>query len=352
MTLPAPRVSERGTARYRFAELFLTLGPQQLGDTLENRVVDIIGRVWALVVTRDRRLRLYQRAEAAPTWAEQTTLLPPLFGEAQPRERRRYSAAFDQSARVIVAYEELETVYLTRWDPSLNAYVQNVTFAGVDPVVVFDATWAYDIPVSDVLLFYLDAATRSKLMCRVQRDLYAVEYELHDYGQPVVLDRVVRLPLRYQVLASDAQGDPLEDAGERVALLSALYPYLARDPLLGSAAPGTEAEYLRVVIPYTADTEAMLGAASTAVTGAYAEPIIFYDASDPPDPLDGWATVTVTGTYAEAVLEVDVGQDDITGTASATTSGDYDQVVVSLAPQGDDLTGLATTTVGGSYDPA
>ena len=357
-----PCITERGSHPTYFAEFYMMLGPQAVGDPRDNTLPDLIGREWAFLFCDNNEWYLLQWVGAehlseapgliSPGWALIGEPLLSLPGDLACGTQRRFSAAFDQSARLVVAYEQSETIFLTRWDPAINQYVQNVTFAGHDPVVVFDATWAYDVPVSDVLVFYLDAETRSKLMCRVQRDIYAIAYELHDYGQPVVLDRVTRLPLRYQVLASDANGDPLEDAGERFGLLSDLYPYLARDPVAGLALPGTEAEYLRVVIPYTADTEAMLGTASPTVTGAYAEPIIFYDAADSPDPLDGLATVTVTGTYAEAVLEINAGQDDMSGTASATTSGDYEQVVVSLAPQSDDLTGLATTTVGGSYDPA
>ena len=236
MTLPRPALGTRGTEGYRYAELFLALGPQAIGDTGENTLDDLIGRVWALVLTRERRLELYQRAADASTWTRVTELLPPLFEQAQPEGRRRFSIAFDQSSRAIVAYEEAETVYLTRWDTSENEYIQNVTIPGVDPITALDATWSYNVSDSDVLLFYL-SPDRTRLLARIQRQLFAIEVELHDYGAPVVLDRVTRLPLRYQVLASDEAGDPLEDAGARVGLLSDLYPVPASETLAAFGAP-------------------------------------------------------------------------------------------------------------------
>ena len=228
MSFPEPTLSTRGEAEYRFAELYLALGPQAIGAPGDATLQDLIGRVWALVLTKDRHLELYQRAEGSATWARVEGGLPGLFAQVQPDDRRRYSLAFDQSARVTIAYEEAGMVYLTRWDASAGAYVQNVTIAGVDPVVAFDATWAYDVTDSDVLLFYL-SPDRTRLLARVQRQLYNTEVEIADLGEPRVLDRVIRLPLRYQALVSDAAGDPIEVGGTLQALVSELYPYPETD---------------------------------------------------------------------------------------------------------------------------
>ena len=290
MTLPRPRLSLRGSARYSFAELYLARGPQAIGVTGDNSLPTLIGRTWALVLGTDRRLRLYQRAETTATWAEQTTLLPPLFGEVQPEGRRRFSACFDQSARVVVAYEEDGRAYVTRWDANISAYVQNVTVDGVDPAVVFDATWSYNVLDSDVLLFYLDAATRTRLLYRVQRQLYSVENELHVYPAPVVLDRVQRLPLRYQVLASDAAGDPLADAGVRVGLLSELYPYPALDRFAGAGSVPRPWVHEDELLPYP-DAEAM--AATPVASGSAWQHVsdLFTYPADPPEPMAAVAGV-------------------------------------------------------------
>jgi hypothetical protein len=348
VTVPAPRLSTRGLAGYTYAEAFLALGPQSIGVTGENTVQDIIGRVWALVLTREQRLELYQRDAAAPTWQRVTALLPPLFAQTQPADRRRYSLAFDQSARVTVAYEDTSdgNVRVTRWDPSANAYVQNVTFAGRDPCLQFDAVWAFDIPQSDVLIFYL-STDRTKLMCRVQRDLYAVAYELHDYAQPVVLDRVVRLPLRYQVLASDANGDPLEDAGERVALVSALYPYLGTDTTTALVAPPTDGAYVQVIIP-TEGGDAMLASMTSGPTsGLYAFPLIEYEDGDAM--LASMTSGPTAGAYLLPIIFTE-GDDAATGTlTSAPTSGLYELVVVETTGSDEATATLASGPTGGTY---
>jgi len=224
-----PKITQRGTAYY--PEFHMFPGPEALGVTGDNSLRSLIGRTWAILFCDNNDFYLLQWDGSG--WVErEDSLLPvPEFVGTE----RRFTAAFDQSARLVYAYESAGVIRVTRWDTGTNAYVQNVTVAGVDPVVAFDATWAYDVPVSDVLLFYL-SANRTKLMCRVQRDLYLTEYELFDYEQAVILDRVTRLPLQYQVLSSDAVGDPLQESASRIALLSAFYPYPASDVLLADIA--------------------------------------------------------------------------------------------------------------------
>ena len=246
MNLGEARVSARGTLPSYFAEFCMALGPQSLGSAGDNTWRALYTRVWACVLTSERRLKLYQKSETGSVWTQQTTLLPGLFDQPQPESRRRFSIAFDQAARVLVAYEDNETVYLTRWSSSANEYVQNVTIAGVDPVVVMDGTfndprdypsvedddwsvrdayfaginvffkWLPEsppawrdnvIPISDVLLFYL-SPDRLSVMCRVQRELYATARTVYTFGSPAILDRVVALPGRYQLLVSDAVGVP------------------------------------------------------------------------------------------------------------------------------------------------
>lgn len=213
-----PVVSRRTPSESSFAEMFLAPGPQAIAQTGDNSYEALFGRDWLLVVDRDDGLlRLYQ--EQGGQWMEVVDDLPPVFGSPAPAGSRRWSLAFDQAARVILAYEDSEgIVRVTRWDPALNQYVQNVTFAGVDPVVVMDASWRYLVPDSDVLPFYL-SPDRQRVLCRVQRDVYAVEHLIWDYGTPVILDRVIALPYRYQVLVADVDGSPLPDV-----LVSELYP--------------------------------------------------------------------------------------------------------------------------------
>ena len=228
-----PCIKARGTNPMYYPEFFMFPGPLTVGDPGDNTLDDLIGRTYAFLFCDDFTwyvLRWVGSDDVVPGigsvgWEVITDLLPPL-AELTGNERR-FSAAFDQAARLNVAYELDQTVYVTRWDQTLGAYLQNVEFAAVDPVLVFDASWAYHVPTSDVLLFYL-TTDRHRLMARVQRDAYAIEYEVWDYQQAVVLDRVTRLPLRYQALAGTNVGTPLSD-GARVGVLSDLYPYRPAD---------------------------------------------------------------------------------------------------------------------------
>lgn len=275
MTLPIPRTSAR-TEGEVFAEVQGILGPEQIGVTGQNTYEELYGRPYLLVLTTSGRLRLYRGEPAGGGYAEVTEGVPDIiFGPALPAGARRFTAAFDQSARIIVAYELDGVVRVTRWTGS--AYVQNVTFAGVDPCLIMDATlsdprgyptaadgwnmretrlagipvlfewlagdpvvWLENaIPDSDVLLFYL-TPDRLGLRARVQRQVYATEQTVHDFDAPVVMDRVIGTPGRYQALVSDADGVPL-------AQMILSDPYLGdfmpnpriTDPMPSDAAPDT-----------------------------------------------------------------------------------------------------------------
>lgn len=275
MSLPVPATSARTPSEFSFAEVQALLGPQVIGDTADNTYAALYGRPYALILDAARVLRLYRGDPAGGSYAEVTSGLPSIvFGLTLPATARRFTAAFDQSARIIVAYEDGGLIYVTRWTGS--EYVQNVTFSGCDPQLVMDATladprgyptladdgWsvreAFDggirvlfewlagdpvvwlenaIPDSDVLLFYL-TPDRTQVQARVQRQLYDTPQLVRTYDQPVILDRAVALPGRYQLLVSYATGEPLE-----LQLISD--PYLgdyiiapqASDALTAAAAP-------------------------------------------------------------------------------------------------------------------
>ena len=249
MSLPRVAVGRRLPSSRRFAELEALSGPEVIGATGDNSFRVLYGRPYAFFLAHaPRRLRLYRGAVGGGSYEEVTSGLPTnLFGPTLPSSARRFTAAFDQSARIIVAYEDAETIRVTRWSGS--AYVQNVTFAGVDPALLIDVAvtdprgypnllddgWsvreAFDagipvlfewlagdpipwlenaLPDSDVLLFYL-SPDRLELRVRVQRQLYATEILVHTFAAPVILDRAIALAGRYQLLVSDELGDPLPE---------------------------------------------------------------------------------------------------------------------------------------------
>lgn len=336
-------VSRRSPSGTHFAELFLAPGPEVIGQTGDNSYAAMFGRNWLLVWDRDTGF-LHAFQETSGEWLEVTEELPPVFDAGAPVGSRRWSLAFDQAARVILAYEDADgVVRVTRWDPSVNQYVQNVSFAGVDPCVVIDAAWALDIPQSDVLLFYL-SPDRTRVLCRVQRDLYAVEHEIWDCETPVILDRVIATPLRYQVLVSDVTGTPLPEM-----LLSALYPYLAFDHMAATATGPSAGEYELVVLTYDLDEDIAVTATGPS-GGAYADPVINYELTG--DTLEAQATGPSGGDYVSVIINYGLSGEGIDAEASGPTGGDYLLAVIETSLSGEGINATATGPTGGSYDPA
>lgn len=312
-------------------------GPPAIGDTGDNSPGHMMGSTWLLQVCPDGSWVLYRedrgRLEVVPFDD------PP---DPVTATARHVSLCFDQSARVVLAWEDQGIIKVRRWDPSQNEYIENVSFAGCDPVVVFDAEWSLDLPQSDVLLFYL-SPDRERVLCRVQRDIYAVEHEIWDYETPVILDRVIATPLRYQVLVSDATGTPLPEM-----LLSALYPYLAFDSLTAVAAGPSAGEYELVVLTYDL-AEGIAVTATGPSGGAYADPVINYELTG--DALEAQATGPSGGAYAEAIINYQLAE-ELDAVAEGPTGGDYVLAVIETSLSGEGINATATGPTGGSYDPA
>lgn len=244
--LPRARASSRVDLSHRggqlyFDEVFVTPGPTEVG--VESGLYSVLyGSEWvSLIDYETSRRRIFQRTGAG--WVERTAdprLPQNIFGQIAPVGERRLSLAFDQSARLVLGFEFGGQVFITRWDTTALRYVQNVGFAGVDPVVWMDATltdpagapadlrasldagairllhewlpsgqWLETaVPDSDIIIFYL-SPDRLRVEARVQRQLYATVHVLHTFSAPVILDRVQSLFGRYQLLVSDLNGVPL-----------------------------------------------------------------------------------------------------------------------------------------------
>ena len=329
-----PRVSERTPSRTWFAELATAPGPQVIGQTGDNSYQALFGREWLLEWSvEDDHLRLYQESLSHPgEWERVTAPLPPVFDAPLPATARRVTFCFDQSARIVVAVEDEGVIKVTRWDPGLNQYVQNVSFAGVDPALAMDATWARHIPGSDVLLFYL-STDRQSVMCRVQRETYAVEHELQAYDAPVILDRAHRLAWRYQLLLADAAGEPLDHA-----LISSQYPIRTLVTLDGD---GVVADGLYEQVAEALVHEILVSGDGLIVSGEYQTPLTAYEHTVA---LDGDGVVH-SGLY-EAVIEVVQHTVAVEGDGVIEV-GSYDeigiQVMHTVAVEGDGQ------IIGGAY---
>lgn len=325
-----------------YAELFPVLGPVAIGVTGQNTLQDLIGTQWVCEMRRDRTLRLHRRNGAS--WERITAGLPPVFTGPLPEGARRVTMAFDQSARVVIAYEVNGMIYLTRWDPIEGAYVQNVDVSGHDPVVVFDATWSYNVADSDVLLFYL-TPDRQQVTARVQRELYATPHLIDDQGETRIMDRVVRLPLRYMVLLSDGDGNPLEEDGVRVALVSGLYPYPHTEFMIMAVTGPTGGAYDLMVISH-ALAESMVMSVTGPTGGDYIAPVIETTLAEG---MEAGVTGTPTGgEYLSAVISHELAEGMEAGVVGTPSGGVYTLVVLQRA-LAEGMTVGVTGPTGGSY---
>jgi hypothetical protein len=100
-----------------------------------------------------------------------------------------------------LAYELNEQVYIYQWDPVTQKYITRGPFPGVDPVVIQDATIGFYPPDSDVLLLHL-STDRTRLIMRVQRELYNTPREVAVLPRPALLDQVSAFPFYGQVVGS------------------------------------------------------------------------------------------------------------------------------------------------------
>lgn len=333
-----PVVSDRVPSGTHFAELFLAPGPVSIGATGDNSYAALYGRSWLLVWDRDDALLHLFQEQPGGVWLEVVADLPPVFASPAPVGSRRWSLAFDQSARVILAYEGSDgVVRVTRWDAGENQYVQNVSFAAHDPCVVIDAWWSGDIPDSDVLIFYL-SADRERVMARVQRELYAVEHLIWDFEAAVILDRVIAAPLRYQALVSDAMGAPLP-----LQLLSDPYPYLVREAMAAAATGPSVGEY-RLMVLERELAEALTVAATGPSAGAYLDPILTHLLAES---LGVEATGPSAGAYLDVILRHNLAE-ALEVEAAGPSAGAYALVVLTTERQ-EALTVAASGPTGGTY---
>jgi hypothetical protein len=248
-----PKVSERGSLPTYFPEFVMAPGPQALATTGDNSFNTLFGRAWAFLFCQN--LDHYVLRWEGTGWSvrEDPLLTLPAFDGTE----RCFSMAFDQSARLIIAYEKSEIIRVTRFDTTAGTYLQNVNFAGVDPVLLMDASVNRLVPDSDVLLFYL-TPDRTRVKYRVQRESYGVERDLVweseepvEFGDGLVLDYAQALDYRFELLIGFESG-----VKRATALVSDLYPIPARDRASATVIP-SEVAYRQEVVKHAGE-EALL----------------------------------------------------------------------------------------------
>lgn len=242
-----PKITTRGSFPTYFAEFRMFPGPQEIAVTGDNSFATLFGRHWAVLFCGNNDFYLLQWDEDAGAWTveEDPLLTLPTFTGAE----RSFTAAFDQSARLIFAYELDGMIKVTRWDADAGAYVQNVNFAGHDPALLMDASVTRRVPDSDVILFYVDT-DRTSLHYRVQRETYGTEHDLLfdeetavEYPAGMILDQAQALDYRFELLVAHPTG-----VKRQLALVSDHYPIPVRDELAVTAVPGLGAHRQTTVL--------------------------------------------------------------------------------------------------------
>lgn len=350
----------RQSVRYgdwKFFEVQLAWGPIAIGDTGDGSYRTLFSKLYAGYLDESTN-RLVLLAHDGSSWVPVDESLFP-----QPphpvEEIRHIAVAFDQAARLVMAYERAGEVFVYQWDPVAQEYVVRGPFPGADPVLINDATAGYFPPDSDILLFHL-TPDRKTLVMRAQRELYDTPRTVQSFDYPVVLDQAVALPYQIELLGSAVSA--LNTTG--YVLRSEMYPVYLNDAL-GQAAlvPPSEGAYIPVVIVQDLGTD-LLGTAtlSAPTMGAYIPTVIVLDlGTDTVGQAQFAAPTTGAYVYAPAFLAVDLGMDTL-GTASFTTptTGSYALAVIVVDTTtwpgytSPDVLGAATFSAPttGAYEPA
>jgi len=179
-------------------ELRLTKGPLSIGQPGEGTYAELYSRDYLVFLDETGRLRVYVSTGSA--WVPVDEALypqPPHPGD----QIRHIGACFDQAARLVLAYEFNQQVYVYQWNQVNQQYTTRGPFPGVDPVIIQDATIGFYPPDSDALLLHL-STDRTRLIMRVQRELYNTEHEVAVLPRPALLDQVSAFPFYGQVVGS------------------------------------------------------------------------------------------------------------------------------------------------------
>ena len=244
---------------FREFELRLTKGPIAIGQPGDGTYAELYPKDYLVFLDETGRLKVFVSTGSA--WVEVSDELypqPPHPGD----QIRHIGACFDQAARLVLAYELNEQVYVYQWDPVTQQYITRGPFPGVDPVLIQDATIGFYPPDSDVLLLHL-STDRTRLIMRVQRELYNTPREVAVFPRPVVLDQVSAFPYRGQAVGSYV--DSPESTG--FAIQTDVYPvYLfeaAARPVINAP---VDWDYIPIVVTKDLGVEVAGAASVTAPT--------------------------------------------------------------------------------------
>lgn len=309
------------TKKSRRIERVQALGPATMGQPLSGEYDDLHGSLWALTWYRDTGLQLEQVQGGAWVAVQPGQAFPVL-----PRTARHLSLAFDQTARHVFAWEDLDGIRVRQWDQTTNQYAYVGPFPGCDPLLFTDTTASRYTPDSDVLLIHLNAA-RTAAVYRLQRDGYSVEYPMAAGLTDAVLDQSVPLLYNGQIYGESGGSQLLIDLG--------LYPARSEDVLVGLVRLTGSYEAMTVA---RSAVDGMVGTVS--LRGAYESSTILRTASD-----SLLAVVNLRGAYALTLVQR-TASDSLTG--AVTLRGSNPE---SGFPRTSTDSLIGSITLRGSYGP-
>lgn len=108
------------------------------------------------------------------------------------------SFTFDQNMRIVIAFVQEDIAKLYWYDSTIEDYTTTIFEDGAfSPKVFLDDKRDSQIPVSDVILFYMNM---QYLCCRNQRDRYGICYELAARGSYKINKVGMGKNLRIQII--------------------------------------------------------------------------------------------------------------------------------------------------------
>ena len=260
----------------RAFEFCYAYGPKKVADAGTGSYVELYSVPYAYYLDRDTNTGKLLKWDGS-NWVDVPSTLYP-----QPpvpvNNIRHVWACFDQSARLAIAYEYNQNVYVYQFDPVSSAYVVRGPFPGVDPRIFWD--YPLDVTIfpasfqpngnSDIVLFHL-SVDRLSAGYRLQRDLYNIFYPVVTFAQPQHLDQVFPTLTRECAVAfSDSSNTPKYAVSDP-------YPLIYADPVRLDATP---TEIGRYAVTYQASAnDAVRMAAQPISVGRY-NSIYQYTATD------------------------------------------------------------------------
>ncbi|MFA5567613.1 MAG: hypothetical protein WC972_03095 [Trueperaceae bacterium] len=328
------------------AMLAWTPGPQALGVTGDGSYGTLFGANWLVQTCNDGTWVLYQRQGDESLMVVPWDVVPPTVSVSA----RHATAAFDQAARPVVAWEDASGVRVRRYDAVAGAYGFVGPFAGCDPVLLTDATVNYTVPGSDVVLFYL-TPDRENLCYRVQHENYAVQHAHHSFAAPTILDAQDVGGWRYQLRFADEHGTvpgPLN--GGFQALLSGLYPVAVTDGAALTVASLRDGAIALVVVKRTLPAEGMTASVTALADGVLASVVInrLLDIES----LDALVGSLEDGLLKNVIINRTLTTEGVDALVGSLDDGSYAFVVINRALGTEGVDAAVGSLTGGAYAAA